>query len=945
MDISSASTSLFAGLGGMLPSREDFLKSLSQHARLLTLVCPLPEASLLVEQMRGREAVSEDFQFEIQCLASSAHLELKALIGEELTLRVLLADGRSSRSWHGLVTAATQLGSDGALARYALKLQPWTACMALRRNSRIFQDKSVEDIAREVFADYPAGAFEFRLSETLPLRSLCAQYRETDQAFLARLFASEGLSFYFEHLQDEAASGELAHTRHKLIIVDGSSEAPESRQPLVRFHRNNATEASDSIQTWQSARSLGSNAATLASWDYRQLLAPAASSDADFSAQGGAGDLPRLEDYDASGAYRFSDQAAAERSVRLHTAFMALSGGANRSTGSVRQLEAGSSFTLTQNPSIQGEAARQRVLIVEHEASNNLDSEARAAGAQARIERGIYRNRAVSVPLSLPLVPRPLPKPAVPGLQTALVVGTQNAQALGTCSERDGRVRIQFHWQRGQQPNLGGLAHDTERATGELGNGTWVRVAEALAGANWGSHFTPRIGSEVLVDFHEGDIDRPVIVAALHNGQDEVPWPAGEAANHSGVVAGIHAPTLDGNGWSQWQIDDATGQLRTRLASSAFASQLNLGHLIHHSPSGSQRGAGRGQGFELRTDGWQIQRAAKGMLISATARQNAGSIQLDTTEAAGQLKAANDTAQRLSDAATQSEADALAQAQKIEAFRQRIHPEAPPPDGNARPDRELKPFEGPALLMEAPASIALATPASTTLFAGEHLSATIQGDTQLTAQHTASFVSGDATSLYTHAGGIKAIAANSPLSLQSHNGPLEVLADQNVTVTSSNDEIHVLANSKIVLQAGQSSITLEGANITFACPGKFMVKGAQHVMASGAASAASLGALPSGAMGAVASNESQDLAMPSLAATTYDTHYLVKSESSGEPMANVRYCITLSDGRRFVGTTDENGLTEKVTADRPLLSTIQVPFNDANATSPRLSSAKQQCSC
>ena len=151
----------------------------------------------------------------------------------------------------------------------------------------------------------------------------------------------------------------------------------------------------------------------------------------------------------------------------------------------------------------------------------------------------------------------------------------------------------------------------------------------------------------------DADIDRPIIVAALYNGADSPPWPAGEGSgtNHPGVIAGIHAPTLDGAGWSQWQMDDASGQLRTRLASSQSASQLNLGYLIHQNTSSANRGSCRGQGFELRSDAWATARAASGMLISSAARQNAASTQLDTAESAGQLKAAHDTAQRLSDAA------------------------------------------------------------------------------------------------------------------------------------------------------------------------------------------------------------------------------------------------------------------------------------------------------
>jgi type VI secretion system secreted protein VgrG len=105
-------------------------------------------------------------------------------------------------------------------------------------------------------------------------------------------------------------------------------------------------------------------------------------------------------------------------------------------------------------------------------------------------------------------------------------------------------------------------------------------------------------------------------------------------------------------------------------------------------------------------------------------------------------------------------------------------------------------------------------------------------------------VSANATGLFTHAGGIQAIAANGPVSLQAHTDQLEILADKAITVISVNDVIEIKANQKIVLQAGQSSVTLEGGNITFACPGNFTVKGGQHVFDGGTSQNAKLTELP-----------------------------------------------------------------------------------------------------
>ena len=107
-----------------MPSlRTLFTPHLAQHARLIQITTALPEAALVVERFSGREAVSELFRFEVDCLSGNAHFELEPLLGEEVTLRLQQADGRL-RHWHGYVTEAMDLGADGGLARYRLVIEP-----------------------------------------------------------------------------------------------------------------------------------------------------------------------------------------------------------------------------------------------------------------------------------------------------------------------------------------------------------------------------------------------------------------------------------------------------------------------------------------------------------------------------------------------------------------------------------------------------------------------------------------------------------------------------------------------------------------------------------------------------------------------------------------------------------------------------------------------------
>ena len=838
----------------------------NQHARLLELKTALPDTVLMVERFSGHEAVSEPYRFEIDCVSTNAHIDLRLLLGEEITLRLLLSDG-NKRSWHGFVTQAMQLGADGGLARYRLIMEPFLAFLAQRRDCYLFQDKTVIDIIGQILADYPEAHWSSQVTQPLRTYSIATQYRETDFEFIRRLLAEEGLSFRFEHDQSAPSGDEASHARHQLIIFDRDSELAAGSQAVIRFHRNNATEESDTLQQWLETHSVQPNSISLAGWDYKNLLATGAQARSTVE----QGELPRLEIHDASRPYRFEDSAAAQ--LRTDLALAAIESSYRRFTGksTVRQMAEGTLVTLSQHDTYQGDSARFKVLAVDHHGANNLGIQAAQLLGNTEVESGSYRNTLSAQPAALPIVSRSLPKP-ITRPQIAHVVGLPD-QVITT--ERDHRIKIQFPWQRGEAPSAGGLAETgpSERTAGKTGNapgndqsGTWVRVAEWLSGPNWGSHFLPRIGNEVLVDFIDGDIDRPIVVGQSYNGADLPPFSAGHdaSANHPGVLSGWMSHNHEA-GHNQWVVDDAPGQLRTRLATSENASQLGLGHLVHQAPESASRGAWRGSGFELRTDGWLAVRAGEGILISATARPNAQSTQMDVAETVAQLKAAQETAKALSDAASQQKALPLKANAAQESFVKAIDPrqegkftgsvggqEAKKARAGSRALGEpTERFAQPFILSEAPGDIGLSSPASTLLFAGANLHATVQQDLHIASAYTLSTAAGRGASWFSHSGGIKSIAQAGTQTIQANTDQMEILADQSITITSSNDEIHILAKEKIALQAGQSSVTLEGGNITFACPGKFSVKGSGNAFMGPGNGAASLEKLPTGKVTAI----------------------------------------------------------------------------------------------
>ncbi|TFW18575.1 type VI secretion system Vgr family protein [Duganella callida] len=895
-----------------------FGTGLSQHARLITLASAqdgsLPEA-LMAERFAGREGVNELYAFEVDALSTSTDLDLDQFIGEELTVTLLQADG-SRRAWHGICTSASWLGADGGTARYRLLLEPALALLRLRRDSYIFQDKNAQDIVTELLSDYPQLRFEFDVTQTLAPRAICTQYRESDLEFFTRLLASEGLSWRFEHDQpeQEAADGQA---RHKLVIFDSKAEAPDMPGGAdVRFHGVRATDSADAIDQFAARRQVQPNAVGISSWDPAQLLAPSAEQQSSLD----AGELPTLPVYDGGGERIASDSGVPDLHSQLMLQALELDNKTFDGAGSVRQLAPGHAFALIQHERYADDN-RFKILWVRHEARNNFASQVKKTADL--LEAGTYRNIFGCVREAVAIVPRATAAPHTAtalGPQTAIVVGAGNAVATTT---RDHQIRIQFAWQRGQGANAGGMAHDTDAAgsaPGDDRSGTWVRVAEALAGPNWGSQFTPRIGTEVLVDFVDHDMDRPLVVAQLYTGSDQPPYAAGEdsGVNHAGTLSGIHSHNFDGGGYNQWQLDDTPGQVRTRLATSSAATQLNLGYLVAQSPGSAQRGAYRGAGFELRTDAWAVLRGGEGVLLTSSARTAQGSgvssTQMDAAEAVKSLQGGQALAQVLSDAATQQQALTSAAAAKAQQdLLARIDPKdkgkhdgavngqdaSKAQDGARALDaaQPVEKFADPLVLMDAPASINWATPASTVLFAGEQLHWTTQGDVQMTAAYTLSSVAANAAGYFSHAGGIQAIAANGPVSLQAHTDQLEILADQAVKVISVNDSIEIKASHKIVLQAGQSSITLEGGDITFACPGNFTVKGGQHLFDGGGKMEASFAPLPSSVV------------------AQFKRKVRLTDATTGLPLAETPYFMRLQSGQIYHGITDQDGHTDVIRGD------------------------------
>jgi type VI secretion system secreted protein VgrG len=942
------------GLGSEALSRLHAALTIGQSTRLIQIETTLASGTLVVERFTLTEAVHADEPMwaEVDCISTNAHLELKALIGEQVTLRLMQSDG-TWRNWHGYVVRAGQMGSDGGLGAYRLRLAAFTHWLRQRRDTRIFQNATSVDILSAVLAAYPQARFKLDLAEPGPLYDITTQYGETDWAFVTRLMAREGWSWRIDH--DGSPQGTVAGpraARHTLVIFDQHARRPDLG--LLRYSRpglpasgndgllatlaqafNLGTGfARDTLTAWSVGQAVGTNAVTLAAWDERQLAGVSAVSGADIA----LGKAPTLEHYIGQGERRHADgrigtaQPASSKTAdaRARALMAAYQLGQISATGqsAVRALHPGATFQITGHSLYESPSNNNAfcALAITHEAANNLGQQAARILQRTDIEQGSYRNRFKAAPADLRLVPVPVRRPTAPGPQTAIVMA---APGEPLTTDRDHRIRVQFGWQRGQAPLAGALSApqtpsgaDTGHAPGQADSGTWVRVTQGVAGPNWGAVFTPRAGTEVLVDYLDGDIDRPFITGQLHNGQQDLPWPAGmdSGANHPGTISGWHNQSLDGQGANQWLIDDADGQLRMRLLNHSPRtghSELTLGHIIQQSAHGgagsAQRGQWLGEGFYGFTEGWAVLRAGEGMLLSTTARPAHGAsvsgTQMDAGEAVAQLKASAQLGDALSQSARQQGALGLSSHDAGQALPQHTEAMDPKAQGKytgsvggqeARKAKgrtlgdPVERFAKPLLHLDTPASAVWVTPASISIFSGQDSALSMQGDAHLTSAHTVSSVSGQTTSLYTHAGGIKAITANADLSLRAHTDALQIWADKDITVQSTTDEIRIQAKDSIAINAGQSQMLLKGADITFTCPGNWTSKAATHDWMGGGSGVASIQALPDTRV------------------KLFDEQVRAVSKLSGKPVARQPYTIKLPDGAKLEGVTDDDGKTARI---------------------------------
>lgn len=461
---------------------------LSQENRLVAISdFSLGQDTFLVKSLRGTERISGLYDFTVEVISENLSIDPDQVMGK---LGVVTLQDDYQREFSGHVARFT-VGevNESNLRRYTLSLQPWLAFMEHRSGHRIFQDKNTKEILEQLFSELGLQDYEFR-AEGGAKREYCVQHRESDLDFVQRLLEEDGIAYYFEH-----SSG-----KHKLILVDQPNAYLSLPDSDLEYSRGSAPHAQ--ITHWQHGYRYKTGAVSLTDYDYedpdRSLLSSAQSQSA-FARNA------QFEHYQSPGYYHPDLNGELPR-IRMEAQELDRNTVSGRSACS--QFVAGGKFTLAKHES-DVEEGSYILLEVTHEVVDDTQTTGSGGGES-------YRNRFVCVPADVVIRPAPMHKrPVMPGPQTAVVVGPEGEEIY---MDELGRIKVQFHWDREGQR--------------DENSSCFLRVAQSWAGNQWGASFIPRIGHEVVVDFLDGDPDRPLVVGSVYNGKNK---PVYSSKTQSGI--------------------------------------------------------------------------------------------------------------------------------------------------------------------------------------------------------------------------------------------------------------------------------------------------------------------------------------------------------------------------------------------------------------------------
>ncbi len=474
------------------------------------------EGTLKVVRFSGDEGLSRIFEFQIEVASDGA--ELDDFVGKTGVLTIEGAD--EPRFVHGFIRQAEYVGESRNYLLHELVLVPQIWRLQNRQDCRIFQEMRTPDIIHQVLteAGVAADKFRFDLGDEYAPRNYCVQYRESDLDFVSRLLEEDGIFYFFEHTVD----------KHVLVMADKpGAHKPIPGNPVLWFSPPggfvNDREHVDSFRFGQSVRPgrVALRDFYFPKPDENMEVGEASDRDAE------------LEVYDYPGEYRSPERGGPDRGAtiaRTRLESLQVPRRLGHGGSDCMRLKSGHTFTLQAHTANEFNRAYKLVRVVHHAAQPQvLDEDASGEFS--------YHNEFVCMESTVPFRPnRVTPRPFVRGIQSATVVGPAGEEIH---TDEQGRCKVQFHWDRRGK-------HDEHSSC-------WIRVSQLWAGAAWGAMFLPRIGHEVLVDFIEGDPDRPIVTGRVYHGLNDTPYPLPQEKTKSTIKSDS---SLGGGGFNEFRFED-----------------------------------------------------------------------------------------------------------------------------------------------------------------------------------------------------------------------------------------------------------------------------------------------------------------------------------------------------------------------------------------------------
>ena len=449
----------------------------------------LGKDTLLLTGFTGTEYVSDVFTFQIDILSENMDILPEQLIAKSGTVTIHTS---KKRFFNGYISQMS-LGevNENNFRHYSFTMVPWLWFLKKTNNHRIFQDKTTRDIVSKIFKDAGFNDFDFK-AQGGKKREYCIQHNESDFSFVSRLLEEDGIAYYFKHQEQ----------KHIMVIVDQQNAYEECAETDLEYSMGSNTESQ--ISRWENSYHFKKGQWTLNDYNFKE---PDKNLIVNTKTSSRFANNSMYEHYEYPTLYDTGDGTTLvkQRMDAEEASINVIDAGSNCSS-----FYAGGTFKLAKH-ALKAEKGKYIILSVTHsakDASYSINDTSEGSSS--------YSNTLQCISANVHFRPKQIhTRPVMPGPQTAVVVGPSGEEIY---IDDYGRIKVQFIWDREGKKD--------ENST------CFIRVVQSWAGNQWGSSFIPRIGHEVIVNFLDGDPDRPIITGSVYNGKNK---PVYSSKTQSGI--------------------------------------------------------------------------------------------------------------------------------------------------------------------------------------------------------------------------------------------------------------------------------------------------------------------------------------------------------------------------------------------------------------------------